>query len=492
MLAFFVFMGTLAAAEPARERVAQLVEEARKAFAVPGAAVAVVKDGAILYQAGHGVREATKPEALTIHSTFQIASTTKAFTTAAMAMLVDEGKMHWDDPVRKHLDYFRLRDPQADALVTLRDLVSHRTGLPRHDVLWIRTGYDRENLIRRMGGAKPAEPIRTKYQYQNIMFTAAGEAVGKASGIGWDQFVRQRIFEPLGMQDTSTIYAEMIGKVDRAMPHLKRDGKAVPSQWGNYDNLGGAGSIASSVADMTEWLRLQLALGEHNGKRLVSARNLQETHLPNMFNRLTEAQRDLQPEFTQTTYGMGWSINHYRGEMLVMHAGVLSGFRALVTMVPGRKLGFVVLANLNSTQLPEALTNTLLDEYLDLPKTRDWNAHMLVAVKKSEEKEAAEKRERQAARKRDTRPSLDLSGYVGTYEEPAYGEARVTLKDGKLHLEWARFQAALEHWHYDTFQAKPLPGGASSLQDAMLNFTLNAQGKVERLQLLDQDFGKKQ
>jgi CubicO group peptidase (beta-lactamase class C family) len=487
MFALFLLAGSLVAAEPSKERVAQLVEEARKAFGVPGAAVAVVRDGAIVYQAGHGVREAGKPEAMTVHSTFQIASTTKAFTTAAMAMLVDEGKMQWDDPVRKHVDYFRLRDAQADALVTLRDLVSHRTGLPRHDVLWVRTGYDRENLIRRMAYAKPTEPIRTKYQYQNIMFTTAGEAVGTASGLGWDRFVQQRIFEPLGMKDSSTAYAEMIGKLDRAMPHLKRDGKAAPGQWGNYDNIGGAGCIASSVADMTEWLRMQMAMGEYEGKRLVSAKNLQETHLPSMFNRLTEAQRELQPEFTQTTYGMGWSINHYRGEMLVMHAGVLSGFRALVTMAPGKKLGFVVLANLNGTQMPEALTNSLLDEYLELPKTRDWNAHMLTAAKKSEEKEALEKREKLAARKKDTRPSLDLAAYVGTYEEPAYGEARVTLKDGKLQVEWARFQGSLEHWHFDTFQAK----GAAALNDAMATFTLNAEGLVESMRLLDQDFTRK-
>jgi CubicO group peptidase (beta-lactamase class C family) len=487
MFALVLLAWVLVAAEPGKERVSQIVEEARKAFGVPGAAVAVVRDGQIVYQEGHGIREAGKPESLTIHSTFQIASTTKAFTTAAMAMLVDEGKMQWDDPVRKHVDYFRLKDAQADALVTLRDIVSHRTGLPRHDVLWVRTGFDRESLIRRMAYAKPTEPIRTKYQYQNIMFTTAGEAVGKTSGLGWDRFMQQRIFEPLGMKDSSTLYAEMIGKTDRAMPHLKRDGKAVPSQWGNYDNIGGAGCISSSVADMTEWLRMQMALGEYNGKRLVSAKNLQETHLPNMFNRLTEAQRELQPEFTQTTYGMGWSINHYRGEMLVMHAGVLSGFRALVTMAPGRRLGFVVLANLNSTQMPEALTNALLDEYLELPKTRDWNAHMLTAVKKSEEKEALEKREKIAARKKDTRPSLELAAYVGTYEEPAYGEVRVALKDGKLQIEWARFSGAMEHWHFDTFQAK----GQAALSEAMVTFTLNAQGKVERLQLLDQDFVKK-
>jgi CubicO group peptidase (beta-lactamase class C family) len=316
------------------------------------------------------------------------------------------------------------------------------------------------------------------------MFTTAGEVVGRVSGLGWDRFLKQRIFEPLGMQDSSTLYAEMIERRDRAMPHVKKDGQANPSQWGNYDNIGGAGCVASSVADMTQWLRMQMALGEYEGKRLVSAKNLQETHLPSMFNRLTEAQREMQPEFTQTSYGMGWSINHYRGEMLTMHAGVLSGFRALVTMALGKKLGLVVLANLNGTQLPEALTNSLLDEYLGLEKTRDWNAHMLATVKKGEEKEALAKRERAAARKKDTRPSLELGSYVARYEEPAYGEARVTLKDGKLLMEWARFSGVLEHWHYDTFQVR----GTAALNEAMVTFRIGADGKVEGMRLFEQEF----
>jgi len=457
-----------------------LVEAARNAWAVPGVAVAIVKDDKPLYLAGHGVRESGKADPVTPHTAFQIASTTKAFTTTAMAMLVDEGKLGWDDPVRKHLDFFRLADPHADALVTARDLVTHRTGLQRHDALWVRTGLGREELIRRIGLAKPAAPFRGIYQYQNLMFTSAGEVVGRASGLGWDGFVQQRILIPLGMMDTSTAYADMLRHANMAMPHIK--GKANPLQ--NYDNIGGAGTIASSVDDLSRWVRMQLAGGVFEGKRLVSEKHLLATHEPQMVIQRTAASREMQPEYTQSSYAMGWFVNHYRGEMLVMHSGSLSGYRALITMVPRLKLGIVILANENGTNMNEALTNTLLDEYLGLPKTRDWNAHMLQAVKNSEQKDVKEKQARIDARAKDTKPSLPLTAYVGAYREPAYGEVNVSLQDGKLRAEWLRSKGEMEYWHFDTWTIK----ANGSLSDATANFQLDDKGSPTRLLLLGQTF----
>ncbi len=460
--------------------VKSLVELARIAWGVPGVAVAIVQDDKTLYLDGHGVRELGKPEPVTAHTAFQIASTTKALTTTAMAILVDEGKMKWDDPVRKHLDFFRLADPNADALVTVRDLVTHRTGLPRHDILWVRTALGREELIRRIGLAKSAAPFRGLYQYQNLMFTSAGEVVGRVSGLGWDAFVEQRILRPLGMKDTSTSYTDILRHTNMAKPHVK--GKANALQ--NYDNIGGAGSIASSVDDLSRWIRMQLAGGVFEGKRLVSEKQLRETHEPQMVIQRTPASREMQPEYTQSSYGMGWFVNHYRGEMLVMHSGSLSGYRALVTMVPRLKMGIVILANESGTNLNEALTNTLLDEYLGLPKTRDWNAHMLGVVKSNEQKEAREKQDSEDARKKETKPSLPLSSYVGIYREPAYGEVKVSLQEGKLRAEWMRFEGDLDHWQYDTWKIKE--GG--SLKDAIANFQLDEKGSPARLLLLGQTF----
>ncbi|MCX6613141.1 MAG: serine hydrolase [Acidobacteria bacterium] len=480
MRKLFLFLLATIVLQGADPDVKALVEAARNAWAVPGVAVAIVKDDKPLYLAGHGLREAGKTDPVTPHTAFQIASTTKAFTTAAMAMLVDEGKIAWDDPVRKHLNFFRLADPHADALVTARDLVTHRTGLPRHDVLWVRTGLGREELIRRIGLAKPAAQFRGVYQYQNLMFTSAGELVGRVSGLGWDRFVQQRILLPLGMKDTSTAYADMLRHTNMAMPHIK--GKANPLQ--NYDNIGGAGSIASSVDDLSRWVRMQLAGGIYEGTRLVSEKQLQATHEPQMVIQRTAASREMQPEYTQSSYAMGWFVNHYRGEMLVMHSGSLSGYRALITMVPRLKMGIVILANENGTNLNEALTNTLLDEYLGLPKTRDWNAYMLGVVKANDEKEAREKREAEEARKKDTKPSLPLNSYVGIYREAAYGDVKVSLQQGKLHAEWMRFRGDMDHWQYDTWKIK----ADGSLKDAIANFQLDEKGSPVRLLLLGQTF----
>jgi CubicO group peptidase (beta-lactamase class C family) len=475
----------LHAAAPSGTQIAGHVETARKAWEVPGVALAIVHSDKVTYLAGHGTRDTSKNTPVTEHTLFQIASTSKAFTTTAMAMLIDEGKMKWDDPVRKHLDFFRLADPHADALVTLRDLVSHRTGLPRHDTLWVRTQFPREDLIRRMAFARPSEPFRSLYQYNNLMFLSAGEAVGKTSGIGWDAFLQKRIFGPIGFTDTKTAFAEISASNNIALPHSKREGKIGAGQLANYDNIGGAGCIASSASDLAQWLRLQLGQGIHNGKRLVSAATLGETHLPQTVIRMTEATKNLQPEFTQSTYGLGWWVNHYRGEMLIMHSGSLSGYRALVTLVPRLNLGFVILANLNSTNLPEALTNTLLDEYLDLPKTRDWNTHMLGVVKSSADKAEAAKREQEAARLKDTKPSLPLLAYVGLYTEPAYGEARVVYAEGKLFVEWARFRSALEHVNLNTFQ--PIE---KTFPETSVSFHFDARGKTTGIKFLEQDFAR--
>lgn len=462
--------------------VARLAEAARVAWKVPGVAVAVVRDDKVLYLGGLGVREAGKPEPVTAHTAFHIASTTKAFTTTSLAMLADEGKLSFDDAVRKHVDYFRLSDAQADTLVTLRDLVSHRTGMPRHDVLWSRTKMGREDLIRRMAFAKPSAQFRSLYQYQNIMFTTAGEAVGKASGLGWDAFVQRRIFLPLGMKDSSTRYVETLTHNDLASPHIR--GKAYPMR--NYDSIGGAGSIASSVHDLSRWVRMQLNGGKFEGQQLVSERNLRETHEPQMVIHRTAGQKEMQPDFAQSSYAMGWFVNHYRGEMLTMHSGSLSGFRALVTMVPRLKLGIIILANENSTNLNEALTNTLLDEYLDLPKLRDWNAHMLAVVKRNDEKDAADRRERETSRKKDTRPSLPLAAYAGNFNEAAYGPVRISSNENALRLEWAGNTAALEHWHLDTWKiaaGEPMAG-------EYIQFEFSEQGVPVRLTLLGQTFSR--
>ena len=466
-------------------RVDSLVQASMKAWHVPGAAVVIVHGDEVVYMKGHGVREMGSGKPVTPDTLFAIASTTKAFTTLSMAILVDEGKMAWDDPVRKHIPWFRLSDPLASDAVTMRDIVSHRTGLSRHDILWVGSPWSREEIIRRIGLVPLTKPFRSAYQYQNIMFTTAGEAVGRISGGTWEDFVRTRIFEPLGVTgaDFSTTVA---GKTpDHSAAHSKdSDGKVKVSSWRNVDNIGSAGCINAGVRDMSRWVRLQLSDGTFEGKRIVSKANLDETHTPQTVIRLEGVTAAMNPETNQMNYGLGWTIQDYRGRFLVSHGGSLNGFRSQVALLPKEKYGMVILSNLGGTQMPEALRNTLTDYLLGLAPNRDWDAYMIAQAKKQEDEAKAKKQERQAKHHKDTRPSRELSAYAGDYQDPAYGVVKITAENGGLFLAWSNFKCRLEHFHFDTFRITD----KNPLEDTQVVFRLGPDGEVEALEALEVTF----
>jgi CubicO group peptidase (beta-lactamase class C family) len=468
------------------EKVDRLVDASLKTWQSPGAAVAVIENGKIVHVKGYGVREAGKPDPVTADSLFEIASTTKAFTALTVALLADDGKLDWDDPVRQHYKTFRLLDPLANENVTVRDLLCHRTGLPRHDALWYRTNLTREEIIERIGAAKPNKQFRQQYQYQNIMFMTAGELVGKVAGSPWDDFIKQRIFEPLGMARTTTRYSEAVKHSDRAMPHRKSQEQISTFDWINFDNVGAAGCINSSARDLAQWVALHVNGGEFAGRRIVSQRNLEETYEPHMVIRADAASRALNPGTTQNTYAMGWNIAHYRGHRILGHAGVLDGFRARVTLIPETRSGIVVLANLGRTTLPEAVTNSLVDLLLDLP-ARDWDGLLKAAVTKQEAEDERKRQDKLRQRVKDTKPARPLSAYTGTYTEPAYGTVEVKEDAGQLLIQWANFTAKLDHWHYETFRAV----ATNPLQNEDAVFALDATGKPTLLRFLEADFRRK-
>ena len=469
-----------------REAVDRIMQDALAAWQVPGAAITIVNGDEVLYSKGFGVRERGGSKPVTPDTLFAIGSTSKAFTTTAMAMLVDEGKMAWDDPVRKHVEFFRLSDPLADGNVTLRDLVSHRTGLSRNDALWYGSPWAREEIIRRIGLVLLTQPFRSTWQYQNIMFLTAGYAVGVASKSTWEDFVQKRIFDPLGISgaDFSVTVAEKAP--DHATPHRKhRDGKIEPIPWRNIDNIGPAGSINAGVADLSKWLRFQLSDGTFQGKRLVSAKNLEETHTPQMVMRIEGPTKELaqHTETNQMSYGLAWFIQDYRGHHLVWHSGGIDGFITNVTLAPKEKLGIAIVSNLSPTSLPLAVRNSALDLLLGLPK-KDWNALYAEQVKKAEAEQKKRQAEREAKRQKGTRPSRDLAAYTGAYEDPAYGRARISLEDGSLSLQWSGWKRKLDHFHFDTFTA--LDRNEEDLDQ--LVFHLGADGEVAALEYLGQIF----
>jgi CubicO group peptidase (beta-lactamase class C family) len=469
-----------------------LVAEALRTWQVPGVAVAIVQGDKVVYAKGHGVREVGSDQAVTPDTLFAVGSTTKAFTATAVGLLVDEGKMSWDDPVNKYLDYFRLADPLASEQATLRDCLCHRTGLDGHDELWFDVPWGREELLRRIGRVPLDRPFRTTWQYHNFMFLAAGQAVGVAAKSSWEDVVQKRLLTPLGMTGANFSATLASKAANHATPHAKdRTGKVVPVPWRNVDNIGPAGSINAGVADMAKWVRFQLGDGTFEGKRLLSAAQFREMHTPHIpVPRPAEAPDQPMP-INFLFYGLGWWIQDYGPHKVVYHTGDIDGFKALVFMVPRAKVGGVILVNLEQTRMIEALLFNLLDQLLGMPK-KDWNGFLLALVKKAEAKQKALAEEREKKRHKGTKPSRPLESYPGTYEDPAYGQVVVSLKDGVLQLQWNRYKGPLNHYHYDTFFTDKAPTGAANpnMGDLQVVFTPAADSGVASLRMFDMDFKK--
>jgi CubicO group peptidase (beta-lactamase class C family) len=455
-----------------------------KAWQIPGMAVAIVKNDRVAYVAGYGVKDLASNAPVTVDTMFQLASTSKAFTSTAVAMLADDGKLSFDDPVRQHLPYFRLADACADSQVTLRDIMSHRTGLSRHDELWDNTPLTREQVIRAMGDVELTKPFRTTYQYQNIMFITAGEVVAQESGMSWDDFVRTRIFKPLAMTHTATSDADWNAN-DHATGYQydwKTD-RVTPQRPGDTTTIGAGGAIKSTARDMANWLRFQLGDGMFAGKQIVSAEMLSETKAPHTVIRLEKTTRDAHPESNVLSYALGWNVQDYRGELLVSHSGALNGFRAHVDLLPRRNAGFVLLSNLGRGYALIALRNTLADMLTGKP-LRDWNAYYLMIDRKLDEKDAKDKAAHKATRKPDTHPSRELAAYAGTYTNKAYGDVKISLVRDGLVLQWNRLMVPLTHFHYDIFNAE----SEYDELDEDVAFALGADGEVATLTLFGESF----
>lgn len=457
-----------------------IAKEALQVWQVPGVAVGIVRDDKVVYLKGFGVKEAGRADPVTPDTLFPIASCTKAFTTTAMAMLVDEGKMRWDDPVRKHVPFFQLSDPAANALVTLRDLVSHRTGVGSNDFLWYRIPWGREEAIRRIGQAKLKYPFRSGFQYQTTMFTTAGHAVELTSDSKWEEFIRKRICEPLHLSSTCFTTTEALNSADHASPHRRTPQGGVQSvPWYTIERPEPAGSINTTARDLTQWLRFQLGDGTFEGKRLVSAENLAQTHTPQNIIPMEGSARWMNPDTTQMSYGMAWVIQDYHGRQLISHAGAIDGFRAHLAMVPDAKLGIVLLNNLHQTWMNLAISNRVIDLLLGLP-SRDWNAYVHEQLQKQENIIRARFEKRYSERRLGTRPSRELQAYAGTYEVPAYGKCEVVFRDGALVWKWAAFTCELEHFHFDTFLVQnDLMGYPQAV------FTLDKDGDVSALRVTE-------
>jgi CubicO group peptidase (beta-lactamase class C family) len=460
------------------------VEQAMRAWSVPGLALAVVRGDSVILARGYGVREAGTTGRVDEHTMFAIASTTKAMTSAALGMLVDEGRLRWDDRVQDHLPGFRLADPWVSEAITVRDLLTHRSGLARSDNIWIAAPFDRPEILRRARSLSVAD-FRGGYGYNNIAYIAAGEVVAAVSGLSWDDFLAQRLFAPLGMTRTTTRAAAVDGMSNVATSHTRPDGNVLVMARRNYDNIGGAGAVWSTAWDMAQWMRLHLGGGRYGGSALLQPATLRELHTPQTLMRGDSVAQRMFPGTHFRAYALGWNVQDHHGRVLVHHTGSINYTRTHVALIPSEGIGVVVITNLSTSTLQTALVYRVLDALLGLP-ARDWSAEYLELAERSEATSARQAAEVEAARVAGTRPSLALSGYAGTYRSAVYGDVVIEHDGGTLVLRYApEYVADLEHWHHDTFRGTWRSTGFGS---AFATFTLNARGRATALEL--EGFGR--
>lgn len=475
-----------AAAQPAPlDGLDAYIEQAMEAWGVPGLGLAVVEDDSVVLARGYGVRETGGDAPVDEHTLFAIGSSSKAFTTASLAMLADEGKLAWSDPATHHLPKLELHDPYTTRELTVRDLVTHRSGLPRCDQVWYGTSYDRDEILRRVRFCEPNSSFRSRFGYQNIMYLAAGEVVAEVSGSRWDAFVEERIFEPLGMESSNTSVDSLEGASNVATPHEEIDGSVSPVPWRDVDNIGPAGSINSSVAEMARWIRLQLGKGVFEGDTLISPAAVQEMHSPQMvINREPPWSQLLSGHGDFLAYGMGWLLHDHRGTKIMEHGGSIDGMQALVALVPEEDLGMVILTNRGGSSLGTPLMYRIVDAYLEAPET-DWATHFRSNADSMEAEAEEQEQELRDARMQGTSPSLELAAYSGTYRDNLYGPVEVREEHGGLTLSFHSFAADLEHWHLDTFRAdwRSEQTNERSLPASLFTFHLNARGEVEALEV---------
>ena len=454
-----------------------LVERGLKALNVPGAAAAVVVEDEIILAKGYGLRNVEEKRPMTADTLLAIGSASKAFTTFALGALVEQGKMAWDVPVRTYIPWFKLDDPFASERLTPRDLVTHRSGLPRHDLVWYNnSAVTREDLVRRLAFLKPTADLRTRFQYNNLMFLTAGYLAGLLNGKSWEESVRGLVLEPLGMARTNFSVEDSQKDTDFAFPYNEDEKmwKRIPFR--NITTVGPAGSINSSVGEMAKWVMVHLNNGTLGDKRILNPQTVEDMHLAHMPTGGTPALAEVTP----ADYGLGWFVDSYRGHRRVHHGGNIDGFSALVSFLPADGVGFVVLTNMNGTALPELLVRHASDLILGA-ETRDWIAQA-AAQKQIGDKAGKEAREKAATRRvAGTKPSHELKDYAGTYLHPGYGPIEVVLKDKDLAFVFNGIATPLEHWHYETFSGKKVED--PTFNAMKLTFRTDPQGRVAALEM---------
>jgi len=459
------------------------VNQALKDWKVPGVAVGVVQDGKVILLKGYGYRDLEKQLQVTPNTLFAIGSITKSFTVSTLGMEMDEGKVDWDKPVRDYLPVFKMHDPVLTEQMTIRDLITHRSGLPRHDMVWYSSDFSREDIIRRLQYLEPNKPLRSTFQYNNLMFMTAGYIAGLLNGKSWEDTIHDRILVPLGMNGTNFSLKDTQNSPDFALPYrkgndVKAEVKRMPfdEQCPDRCAIGPAGEINSSVTDMSQYVLFHLNKGKVAGKALLSENNSIQMQTPQM---VLQGAPDFKEE-SETSYGMGFFISQYRGHKRVEHGGNIDGFSAELAFLPNDGIGVVVFTNLDGTGLPDAIAWNVFDRLLGLDQA-PWSQRYLLVETKGRESEQEAKNKGYVPHKTDTHPSHDLKDYVGDYGNPGYGVVSILADGAGFKMKINKITEPVTHLHYDVFQVPDAP--FDPFAKLKVSFFSDANGDISSLTL---------
>ncbi len=461
-------------------------QKALKEWDVPGMAIAIVKDDSVIFAKGYGVLNNKTGGKVDANTIFGIASNSKAYTAAALATLVDAGKIKWQDKVKKYVPYLQLYDPFVTENLTIEDLLSHRVGLKTFsgDLLWYNTNYSREEIIKRMRYLKPTYGFRDGYGYSNLMFITAGQVIENVTGKTWESYIKETFLQPLGMSRTYTSVNDLKGVNNVASPHgFDENEKPYATTQVAWDNWNPAAGIFTSVNQQAQWMRLQLNQGSYKGKRIFSenaSRNMWAPHNPIPVSKKAE---EVIPSTHFTAAGLGWFVSDYEGRKLVYHGGGHEGMNSRTVLVPEEKLGIVILTN-SMSGIMSPLANYTIDQFLDIQNSRDWSRFNLDAIEKEKSEQQKLTKEKSKGKKK-SKPVRDLSDYAGTYRSKLYGDATIILKNGKLELNLLpapTLGGTLNFWQHDIFELD-WKNKYALLHPTKVRFLIGEDGSIAEMRL---------
>lgn len=447
-----------------------------KQWNIPGLAIGVVYKDQLIYAHGFGYRDVENKLPVEANTLFPIASNSKLFTATAAVLLAEEKKLSLDIPVKKYMPSLQFNNDELNAKITLRDLLSHRTGLPRYDGIWIGASNTRKEIVEKIGLMKPQLGFREGYIYNNMMFVTAGAVMESVDGNSWETIIKNKIFDPLQMNESRFTQAEWSQTANKSFAYFQPDSTKRMirrTQMGQTDALGPAGTIKSTINDMSHWMIAQLNNGMYKGKQAISSNAIQQTLVPNNI-----ADKVMKwDELSNALYCLGRTIQTYKGYKIQTHTGSIDGFYSNLTLIPEEQLGiFMVHNSVPAGSFRSGMALPVIDRLLGLTLT-PWSERYYTEFQQAETTAKKQRDSLLATRVLNTKPSHTLADYMGVFNSVIYGEVTINLVNGQLAIGFRNNQLTLNHFHYDQFNTN---NEGTDLPDFRINFSTNALGKIDR------------